>query len=76
MPSSTEAWARGRVQASVRLTEIPLEHPLAPVNGSSLGVVLHTDLMGDVVICEMAALVPQTAYGLYADLLALCAPVR
>jgi len=62
------------VEASVRLTEIPLDHPLAPVNGSSLGVVLHTDLMGDVVVCEMAALVPQTAYGVYADLLALCAP--
>jgi homoserine dehydrogenase len=58
----------------VRLTEIPLDHPLAPVKGSSLGVVLHTDLMADVVVAEMAALVPQTAYAVYADLLALQAP--
>jgi hypothetical protein len=37
--------------------------------------VLHTDLMADVVIAEMAALVPQTAYAVCADLLALRAPV-
>jgi len=65
----------GHVEASVRLTEIPLDHPLAPVKGSSLGVLLHTDLMADVVISEMAALVPQTAYAVYADLLALRSPV-
>ena len=64
----------GSVGAAVRLTEIPLDHPLAPVKGSSLGVVLHTDLMADVVVAEMAALVPQTAYAIYADLLALRAP--
>ena len=33
---------------------------------------LHTDLMADVVVCERHALVPQTAYGVYADLLTLC----
>ena len=33
---------------------------------------LHTDLMGDVVVCERHALLPQTAYGVYADLLHLC----
>jgi homoserine dehydrogenase len=64
----------GGVEAAVRLTEIPLDHPLAPVKGSSLGVVLHTDLMADVVVAEMAALVPQTAYAIYADLLALRSP--
>ena len=64
----------GSVGAAVRLTEIELDHPLAPVKGSSLGVVLHTDLMEDVVIAELAALVPQTAYAIYADLLALRAP--
>jgi homoserine dehydrogenase len=64
----------GSVGAAVRLTEIELDHPLAPVKGSSLGVVLHTDLMADVVVAEMAALVPQTAYAIYADLLALRSP--
>lgn len=65
----------GRVEASVRLTEIPLDHPLAPVRGSSLGLLLHTDLMADVYIAELAAMVPQTAYSVYADILALCSPV-
>lgn len=64
----------GSVGAAVRLTEIPLDHPLAPVKGSSLGLVLHTDLMGRVAVAEMAGLLPQTAYAVFADLLALCSP--
>ena len=66
--------ADGSVEAAVRLTELPLGHPLAPIRGSSLGLLLHTDLMGDVVIAELAGLVPQTAYAIYADLLALRVP--
>jgi len=65
----------GRVEGSVRLTEIPLDHPLAPLRGSSLGLLLHTDLMGDVSVAEHDAMVPQTAYGVLADILALCSPV-
>jgi homoserine dehydrogenase len=33
--------------------------------------VLHTDLMGDVVVAELGALVPQTAYAVLSDLLTL-----
>jgi homoserine dehydrogenase len=62
----------GAVHARVRATELDIDHPLAPLGEESLGVVLHTDLMGDVVVAEMGALVPQTAYGVYADLLHLC----
>jgi homoserine dehydrogenase len=62
----------GPVRARVRATELDIDHPLAPLGEESLGVVLHTDLMGDVVVAEMGALVPQTAYGVYADLLHLC----
>ena len=62
----------GAVHAHVRATELDIDHPLAPLSAESLGVVLHTDLMGDVVVAEMGALVPQTAYGVYADLLHLC----
>lgn len=58
--------------ACVRATELDIDHPLAPLTDESLGVVLHTDLMGDIVVAEMGALVPQTAYGVYADLLHLC----
>lgn len=63
--------SRGAVRARVRATELDIDHPLAPLGQESLGVVLHTDLMGDVVAAELGALVPQTAYGVYADLLHL-----
>jgi homoserine dehydrogenase len=62
----------GPVRARVRAEELDIDHPLASLAGESLGVVLHTDLMGDVVVCERDALLPQTAYGVYADLLHLC----
>jgi len=62
----------GPVRGHVRVTELDIDHPLAPVGGESLGVILHTDLMADVFVCEIDALVPQTAYGVYADLLRLC----
>jgi len=70
----TNVWRdeSGRVRGRVRATELDIDHPLAPVGGESLGAILHTDLMADVFVCEIAGLVPQTAYGVYADLLHLC----
>lgn len=67
----TSVWRddAGRVRGRLRAAELSIDHPLAPVGAESLGVVLHTDLMGDVVVCERDGLVPQTAYGVYADLL-------
>ena len=62
----------GRVRARLRARELDIEHPLAALTGESLGAVLHTDLMADVVVSERHGLVPQTAYGVYADLLHLC----
>jgi homoserine dehydrogenase len=70
--AATRGRAAGPVRARVRATELDIDHPLAPLGEESLGVVLHTDLMGDVVVAEIGALVPQTAYGVYADLLHLC----
>ena len=61
------------VDCSVRLVELPLTHPLAGIHGSSLGLILHTDLMGDVLTAELDATTQQTAYAILADLLALCA---
>ena len=61
----------GPVRARLRAEELDVDHPLASLSGESLGAVLHTDLMADVVVAERNALVPQTAYGVYADLLHL-----
>jgi homoserine dehydrogenase len=70
----TTVWREesGPVRGHVRATELDIDHPLAPVGSESLGAILHTDLMADVFVCEIASLVPQTAYGVYADLLYLC----
>ena len=62
----------GPVHAGMRAEELDIDHPLAAVGGDSLGALLHTDLMADVLVCERRAYVPQTAYGVYADLLHLC----
>ena len=62
----------GPVRARLRAEELDIDHPLAAVGGESLGALLHTDLMADVLVSERHALVPQTAYGVYADLLHLC----
>ena len=59
------------VRAAVRLTELSAEHPLFNASGSTLSVLLHTDLMGTVQIAERDALPEQTAYAVYADLLAI-----
>ncbi len=60
-----------RVRASVRLVELPPEHPFFAASGSTLSLLLHTDLMGTVEIAERDALPDQTAYAVYADLLAI-----
>ena len=74
-PAASEAGPAppaGCVRGRVRATELDIDNPLAPVGAESLGAILHTDLMGDIFVCEIDGLVPQTAYGVYADLLQLC----
>jgi homoserine dehydrogenase len=64
--------ADGGVRGFVRAAVLDIDHPLAALGGDSLGALLHTDLMADVFVAERNGLVPQTAYGVYADLLHLC----
>ena len=71
-PGPGGAVTAGPVRARLRAEELDIEHPLAAVSGESLAALLHTDLMADVLVSERHALVPQTAYGVYADLLHLC----
>ena len=60
-----------RVSGAVRLAELDPEHPLFSAGGSTLSVLLRTDLMGTLQIAEHGALPEQTAYGIYSDLIAL-----
>lgn len=61
----------GQVSGALRAEELDIGHPLAGIGPGALGAVLHTDLMGPVVVAELRADLPQTAYGLLADLLHL-----
>lgn len=72
-PEAGSATSAGPIRACVQAAELDIDHPLAALSGDSLGVVLHTDLMGDLVVSELHGLVPQTAYGVYADILHICA---
>jgi homoserine dehydrogenase len=72
----TEVWREpadgrdaGEVRGRIRARELEIDHPLAAIGGRCLGVVLSTDLMSDVLVAELDGLLPQTAYGVYADLL-------
>ncbi len=69
--TTAPADAGGRVRATVRLTELAPDHPLFSAGGSTLSVLLHTDLMGTVQVAEHDALPDQTAYAIYSDLLAI-----
>jgi homoserine dehydrogenase len=59
------------VSATVRLIEVDADHPFFAVGGSMSTVVIRTDLMGEVQVVERDALLTQTAYALYGDLLSL-----
>lgn len=59
------------VSACVRLVEIGADHPFYAVGGEMSTVALRTDLMGEVQVVERDALLTQTAYALYSDLLSL-----
>jgi homoserine dehydrogenase len=61
------------VSAAVRLVEVDADHPFFAVGGSMSTVIIHTDLMGEVQVVERDALLTQTAYALYGDLLSLYA---
>jgi homoserine dehydrogenase len=59
------------VQTSVRLTELAEGEMLATLPGSANALVLTTDLLGDVAICQMQGDLTQTAYALLTDLIAV-----
>jgi len=58
----------GRVQASVRPQQLPLNDPLAWVNGTSSAIYFETDIFPGLAITEQNPGVTETAYGLLADL--------
>ena len=65
-------WREGRsVKASVSLQELPAEHALHGVTGTSNALLVHTDMIPELLVSERNPGVRQTAYAVYSDLLAI-----
>ncbi len=65
-------WREGsKVRAAVTVEELPLEHPLASVEGTSNALLARTDMLKEILISERNPGLRQTAYALYSDLLAI-----
>ena len=61
----------GEARASVTVEELPLEHPLASVEGTSNALLARTDMLKEILISERNPGLRQTAYALYSDLIAI-----
>jgi len=59
------------VEASVRPVELPETDLLAGLRGMANALVLHTDLLGDIAICQLGGSLTQTAYALLSDLVSI-----
>ncbi len=65
-------WREGRtVKASVSIEEIPHEHPLFPIDGTSNALLVRTDMIKELLVSERNPGLRQTAYAVYSDLVAI-----
>jgi homoserine dehydrogenase len=63
--------ATGDVKASVRPVELDAADILAGLRGQANALVLETDLLGEVAICQLGGSLTQTAYALLSDLVTI-----
>jgi homoserine dehydrogenase len=61
----------GGVTASVRPVELPETDLLAGLRGMANALVLQTDLLGEIAICQLGGSLTQTAYALLSDLITI-----
>jgi homoserine dehydrogenase len=61
----------GAVDTTVGLVELPSDDLLAGVRGQANALVLKTDLLGDIAICQLDGGLTHTAYALLADLVTI-----
>ena len=65
-------WREGRaVRASVTVEELPADHVLAGVEGTSNALLVRTDMLNEVLVSERNPGLRQTAFALYSDLIAI-----
>ena len=61
----------GVVRASVTVEELPLDHPLAAIDGTSNGLLARTDMLKEILVSERNPGLRQTAFAVYSDLIAI-----
>ncbi len=69
--ASASRRADGAVDAAVALTELRADDLLAGVRGQANALVLRTDLLGEIAICQLDGGLTHTAYALLTDLIAI-----
>lgn len=63
--------ADGTIEATVAPVELPAGDLLAGLRGQANALVLHTDLLGEIAICQLDGSLTQTAYALLSDLVTI-----
>ncbi|MFP4456929.1 MAG: hypothetical protein ACLFPS_04655 [Clostridia bacterium] len=63
-------------KAEVKLQELPNNHPLATIKGTSSALTLKTDLMKDITIIENDPEINQTGFGIFSDLIRLIKSIQ
>ena len=61
----------GGIEAAVSPRELPSGHLLATLAGDANALILRTDLLNDVAICQLSGSLTQTAYALLSDIVSL-----
>ena len=71
-PWRARGWREGRAaKASVSIEELPPEHPLSSIGGTSNALLARTDMIKELLVSERNPGLRQTAYAMYSDLLAI-----
>lgn len=69
--ASADRVPSGGVRAAVRLAELAPDGALGGLRGMANGLVLRTDLLGEVAICQLEGSLTATAYALLSDLVTI-----
>lgn len=74
--ASARRGADGRLVCTVEPRELPRDHLLACLDGGANALILETDLLERIAICQMSGSLTQTAYGLLGDIVTIAGEVR
>ena len=66
----------GTLVCRVEPRELPADHLLATLDGSANALILSTDILDRIAICQMGGSLTQTAYGLLSDIVTIARGAR